>query len=288
MNRRVGIVAKPREDAVALAVELERWLMTKGYEVILDDTTAKALARPIEKGGQRQFEDTGLLLVLGGDGTMIHAAKLLEGAKVPLFGVNMGHLGFLTETGSDNEVHELLEAALEGRSPVEPRMMLEVSLRRGEEIVFTGLVLNDAVVSKAAIARIARLQMSINGRAVTEFRVDGLIVATPTGSTAYNLSAGGPIVYPTLRAILVSPICPHTLSHRPLVLKHEALLELALKEANGEMFLTLDGQRGSPMEEGDVLLVRESEKFVYLVRNPELDFFDILRKKLGWGLGELA
>ncbi|MDF1565152.1 MAG: NAD(+)/NADH kinase [Deltaproteobacteria bacterium] len=282
MMRRVGIVVKPREDAVELACELEGWLTDRGIEVVFDSTTAATLGR--EDGGDEALPGTELVLVLGGDGTMIHAAKQLQGARVPLFGINVGNLGFLTEIGTDLEIFELLEQALKGEAPVEARMILQVALVRGGETILEGLVLNDAVVAKSALARIGRLRLAVNGHAVTEYRVDGLIISTPTGSTAYNLSAGGPIVYPTLRAILVSPICPHTLSQRPLVLKHEADLVVTLSEANGDMYLTLDGQSGLPMEEGDEVHIKESTSFAYLVRNPELDFFDILRAKLGWGL----
>lgn len=282
MKRSVGIVAKPRPEAVSLALDLKGWLEARGYDVLLDETTAGHLPGA-EGATPARLRQASLMLVLGGDGTLIHAAQILQGEKVPIFGINLGYLGFLTEITRAVDVYGLLEDALEGRASVEERMTLHVALRRQGSVVFEGLVLNDAVVSKAALARIAELRCRVDGREAATYRADGLIVATPTGSTAYNLAAGGPIVYPTLRAILLSPICPHTLSQRPLVLSHEAEVALTLASDNGEMFLTLDGQRGTAMETGDEVLVSESERRVYLVRSPEVNFFSVLRQKLHWG-----
>ena len=282
MVRTVGIVANPRPEAIELAGRLRDWLGDRGHEVSFSEGAAESLegARCVDAA---QLREVDLLLALGGDGTLIHAAHLLEGARVPIFGINVGYLGFLTDTAGDEDLHGLLEGALEERAPVEERMMLQVELHRGGETLFEGLVLNDAVVAKAALARIAELRCTVDGKRVADYRVDGLIVSTPTGSTAYNLSAGGPIVYPTLRAIVVSPICPHTLSQRPLVMPSEADVHLRLESDNGEMFLTLDGQSGHAMEQGDEVVARASSSRVYLVRNPRFDFFELLRRKLKWG-----
>lgn len=282
MIRTVGIVAKPRLEAVEAAVELRDWLTERGFEVRFEEATAQGIAGT-DGISFEEMRKVDLLVTLGGDGTLIHAATMMKGAKVPIFGVNLGYLGFLTDTTGGEDMHRILEDALEEKAPIEERMMLEVELHRDGAVVFGGLVLNDAVVSKAALARIAELQCTVDGRDVADYRVDGLIVATPTGSTAYNLSAGGPIVYPTLRAIVLVPICPHTLSQRPLVMPHDAEVRLRLASANGEMFLTLDGQSGHAMLAGDEVVVREARAKAYLVRNPRFDFFDVLRRKLNWG-----
>ncbi len=278
----VGIVAKPRLEAVERAVELRAWLRSRGRTVYLDDTTSRDVdGRP--GAGPDVLRACDLLVVIGGDGTMIHAAHLLDGASVPVFGIHAGYLGFLTDTATGEPIHALLDAALEGRAPVEERLLFDVSLLRDGQTRLSGRVVNDAVVSKAALARIADIGCWIDGREVAEYRADGLIVATPTGSTAYSLSAGGPILYPTLDAMILAPICPHTLSQRPLVLPATGEVRLRLLSDNGEMFLTLDGQMGEALAAGDEVLVRPSTRRLKLVRNPRADFFGVLRSKLHWG-----
>ena len=282
MGHTLGIVAKPRLEAVELAVAVARWAGDHKHRVVADPRTAENLA-DVAAVGPAALKDADLVVVIGGDGTLIHAAQMLEGRKVPIFGINVGTLGFLTEITRAADIYGLLADSLEGHTAVEERMLLKVEARRGGRSYFQGLVLNDAVVNKAALARIAELACYIDGREATRYRADGLIVATPTGSTAYNLAAGGPILYPTLRSLLLSPICPHTLTQRPLVLPASAEVRLVLVSDNGEMFLTLDGQRGTALHTGDEIVVRESRRRVYLVRSPEVDFFSILRQKLHWG-----
>ncbi len=278
----MGIVAKPRLDAVELAVELRDWLRAKGRTVLLDDTTARDVDG-VAGADAEALRASDLLVVIGGDGTMIHAAHLLDGAPVPVFGIHAGYLGFLTDTAPGEPIHHLLEAALDGRAPIEARLLFDVSLTRAGRTLLTGRVVNDAVVSKAALARIADIGCWIDGREVAEYRADGLIVATPTGSTAYSLSAGGPILSPTLDAMILAPICPHTLSQRPLVVPADGEVRLQLLSDNGEMYLTLDGQSGEALRTGDEVVVRPSERRLHLVRNPRTDFFEVLRAKLHWG-----
>ncbi|MFW6369485.1 MAG: NAD(+)/NADH kinase [Myxococcota bacterium] len=277
----IAIVAKPRPEAVKLAADLRGRLRERGLAVLLDESTAERIPRA--RGSKATaIRKADMVVTLGGDGTLLHAAGLLGGAKVPILGVNVGFLGFLTEI-TTARMYPLLEAALEGEMEVEERMLLRVFLYRDGKKTAGGLVLNDAVVTKGALARMLELGCSIDDRDVARYRADGLIVATPTGSTAYNLSAGGPIVYPTLRGMLIAPICPHTLSQRPLVVPHTSRVKLTVISQSGNVYLTLDGQRGRPLRTGDVIVAREARRNVYLVRDPDLHFFQVLRQKLGWG-----
>jgi NAD+ kinase len=220
-------------------------------------------------------------VVLGGDGTLIHAAGLCNQREVPILGVNMGTLGFLTEVPRER-AFPLLEKALAGSLVASRRLMLSVEVRRGQEVLLAGPVLNDAVIAKNALSRLATLQVTVDGRPATSYEADGLIVATPTGSTAYSLSADGPIVLPTLDAILLTPICPHTLTQRPVVLPANAQVWVKLASP-GEMFVTLDGSRGRPLELGEEVWVSPAAHRTLILRNPEVDQFTILRQKLRWG-----
>ncbi len=222
------------------------------------------------------------LVVLGGDGTLIHAAHLLDGRDVPVLGINLGQLGFLTEIPT-NEIETALDRMLSGDFETTERRMLRVSLLRSGEEIFSRTVLNDMVINKGALARIIRLEASTTQGLMTSYRADGLIVSTPTGSTAYNMSAGGPVVYPTLDAFVITPICPHTFANRPVVLPDDIEIFIELAEANGEVYLTLDGQEGVQMLEGDRVAVRRALLTVKLIRSHLSDYFNILRHKLGWG-----
>jgi NAD+ kinase len=222
-----------------------------------------------------------LLVVLGGDGTLIHAAGLCGQTEVPILGVNMGTLGFLTEIPRDRAI-EMLELALAGKLIASPRLMLAVEVRDGDEVLLSGSALNDAVISKNAVSRLALLEVSIDGHRATSYEADGLIVATPTGSTAYSLSAAGPIVYPTMEAFLLTPICPHTLTQRPLVLPVTAPVKVRLA-SDSEMFVTLDGSRGRSLALGQEMVVTLANHRTMILRNPDIDHFTILREKLRWG-----
>ena len=276
----VGLIPRlGREEAAQLAREMARWLQERGAAafVELEAGVEGAPAMP----GCDLAAKADLLVVLGGDGTLIHAAGLCNQREVPLLGVNMGALGFLTEVPHDRAL-ALLEKALAGELQASPRMMLSVEVRRGDDVLLSGVVLNDAVVSKNALSRLARLSVWVDGKTATTYEADGLIIATPTGSTAYSLSAAGPIVHPTLDAMLLTPICPHALTQRPLVLPATNPVRVRL-DSPGEMFVTLDGARGRPLELGEEVLVRQAPHRTLILRNPELDHFAILREKLRWG-----
>ncbi|HWV39422.1 MAG TPA: NAD(+)/NADH kinase [Vulgatibacter sp.] len=280
---RVGIVPR-RNHPVAerTSRELCEWLRGRVREVWVEDVGAGSFgAAAVPASELKDLVD--LIVVLGGDGTLIHAASLLEGAPIPIVGVNMGSLGFMTEVPV-TETYRMLEQVLAGDYEVDRRMKLDVQLLRGDgPPIIEGQVLNDVVISKGALARIADLEATLDGSLVTLYKADGIIVATPTGSTAYSLSADGPIVHPSLDVVVISPICPHTLTQRPIVVPPDRPIHVELKSDNGEVFLTMDGQTGLAMRQGDHVAIRRSEDRVLLVRNPRLDYFSILREKLRWG-----
>jgi NAD+ kinase len=281
MPRTIGIVAKPDLEALEIVVELRKWLRERGVQVLLDGATAEKVHR-VRGATPARLRKADLLVSVGGDGTLLQAAHMLGGAEVPIFGVNAGYLGFLTEI-SRARMYAVLEEVLDGQMSIEERMLLRVALQRDGGQILSGLVLNDAVVAKGALARISEVVCSVDGNEVARYRADGLIVATPTGSTAYSLSAGGPIVIPTLEAMILTPISPHALSQRPLVIPRTSEVRLAVSPRGGNLYLTLDGQKGKPLRAGDVVVVREARRKVLLVRDPRLDFFGVLREKLGWG-----
>jgi NAD+ kinase len=276
----VGLIPRlAREAAAELAREMVGWLQAHGHIALVEEEAgvAGAPAAP----GREIAGRADLLVVLGGDGTLIHAASLCNHREVPILGVNMGTLGFLTEVPRERAL-PLLEKALRGELRVSPRLMLEVQVRHRDQVLLSGAVLNDAVVSKNALSRLATLEVTVDARPATTYEADGLIVATPTGSTAYSLSAAGPIVIPTLDAVLLTPICPHALTQRPLVLPPSSVVQVRLGSP-GEMFVTLDGTHGRPLEMGQEVWIQQAKHRTQILRNPEVDHFTILREKLRWG-----
>jgi NAD+ kinase len=268
--RKVGIVPKVSSaEATETAHFVAQFLQGKGVEVITDEA---AIAR-----------DADLVVVLGGDGTLIHAATLLAGRPVPILGVNMGSLGFMTET-PQSEMYQALETVLAGQAQITQRMKLRVHLHKGgqSERALDTEVLNDMVIAKSPFSRMVELDTRCSGQFVSTLKADGVIVATPTGSTAYALAANGPILYPTMRGVVMAPICPHTLTQRPLVVPDDETLDILIMN-DAEVFLTLDGRKGPALERGDRVQVKQSYNRVLLVRNPRLDFFGVLRAKLRWG-----
>ena len=268
--RRVGIVHKVTSaEASETALFVARFLENKGVEVVTDER---------ETG-----RSADLVVVLGGDGTLIHAQSLLHGRPVPILGVNMGSLGFMTEVPQSG-LYDALELVLAGKAKVSERMKLRVHLHKGgtADRALDAEVLNDVVIAKSALSRMAELDTRCSGDYVTTYKADGVIVATPTGSTAYSLAANGPIMYPTMRGVIIAPICPHTLTQRPLVVPENENIEILLMN-DTEVYLTLDGQKGLPLERGDRVQVKQSYNRVLLVRNPNINFFGILRAKLRWG-----
>lgn len=268
--RRVGIVHKlSSKEAAETAALVAQFLRARGVEVTADEAE---LVRTAE-----------LVLVLGGDGTLIHAASMLQGKPVPILGVNMGKLGFMTEV-PQSELYTALEEVLAGTAQVSERMKLRVHLHRNgsSERAVDMEVLNDVVLSKGALSRMVELEIRCGGSFVSTLRGDGIIVATPTGSTAYALSAAGPILDPSMRGVVLAPICPHTLTQRPLVVTDDKTVELWIRN-DSEVYLTLDGQKGLKLQRGDRIQAKQSQNRVLLVRNPRIDFFGILRAKLRWG-----
>ncbi|HEV7922616.1 MAG TPA: NAD(+)/NADH kinase [Thermoanaerobaculia bacterium] len=283
--RRIGISAKiTAPAALQYASEVAAELRRRGCEVCFDDATAGALHDPgpcVLKPELGARSD--LLITFGGDGTLLSVARHAP-ADVPILGVNMGTLGFLTEIQLE-DFPSVLEQVLEGGYEVEPRVTFDVTVDGPKRDHQHYRVLNDATINKTALARIIEMKVSVAGMFVSTFRADGLIVSTPTGSTAYNLSAGGPIIYPTMHAVVLTPICPHMLTNRPIVLPDELDIEISLVApgSDQETFLTLDGQEGFPIAHDDRVCVRKSDQRVLLVQSPNKNYFDVLRTKLKWG-----
>ncbi len=279
----VGILTKPRFDSVTPTLqELVTWLRGRGKDVILDPKSAALIGEPPTHRKTQIALLCDLILVLGGDGTMLNAARLSEERSVPIMGVNMGGLGFLTEVTVEN-LFPSLDRIFAGEYVLDERVMLRGRIDRHGEHVAQGTVLNDIVVSKGNLARMIELEIKIDGQFVTNLRGDGLIVSTPTGSTAYSLSAGGPIIEPSVEALILTPISPHTLSHRPLVISSTVELEVTLTSHDEGAMTTFDGQVGIAVGHGDTLLVKASEYKSQLVRFPEKSYYEVLRKKLRWG-----
>ncbi|MFZ5471682.1 MAG: NAD(+)/NADH kinase [Myxococcota bacterium] len=231
---------------------------------------------------QRLVERAELVTVLGGDGTLIRAARLVRGHPVPILGINLGSLGFMTEVPLP-DLFSLLDEVLAGTARLDARMKLSCRVIREGKVILEDEVLNDVVINKGALARITDHEVSIDGRLVTLYKSDGVIVATPTGSTAYSLSAGGPIVHPSLDCVIVTPICPHALTQRPVVVPGDQVIRLTLKSESADVYLTIDGQAGLALSTGDRVEVQRSPNRVLLVKNPRMDYFAILRQKLRWG-----
>jgi NAD+ kinase len=287
--KRIGIVVKPHKaEALKTVCGLVEWLNHRGIALVggpeiehehIERETGCALV-VIEREQLATAVD--LILVLGGDGTMIAVARLLGDTEVPVLGVNYGGLGYLAEFRIE-ELYLALESILAGNYRLDKRVMLSVELRRGDEQVTKNRVLNDVVINKSALARIIEIETHLNEQFVNSFRADGLIVSTPTGSTAYNLSAGGPIIYPSMNAVVITPICPFTLSNRPIVVPDESLIELRLKTPNEDVALTLDGQVGIPLKPNDLVVIRKSRNAFNLVQPMNRNYFEVLRDKLRWG-----
>lgn len=279
----VGIVVKPNNDeAWKTACELSEWFAERGIEVIGEPLREAEVGAHESLETQVFKEKADLIVVLGGDGTMISTARLTGTRGVLVLGVNYGSLGYLTEFRIE-ELFDAIKMILERNYAVDSRVMLDAEHRRGGETLSKGRVLNDVVINKAALARIIEIDVKLNGLEVNKFRADGLIVATPTGSTAYNLSAGGPILYPSMNAIVLTPICPFTLTNRPIVVPDDSEITLELVQNSGEVVLTLDGQIGHDLKTGDVVNIRKSKTSFDLVQPPNRNYFDVLRNKLKWG-----
>ncbi len=280
--KKIGIICKKgRLEPQEILKELLPWLRQNGYESFVDIETASALNI---KGYSRDDIPSivDVILVLGGDGTMLSVSRLVAGKGVPILGINLGSMGFITEINRD-EIYSVVDKILTNGCAVEERLMLTAAVHRAGERITEHTVLNDVVINKGALARIIDLETFINDTYVTTFKADGLIISSPTGSTAYSLSAGGPIVYPTLDSIVLTPICSHTLTNRPIVLPDDAKIEITLKAMSEDVYLTLDGQVGVSLTMGDTIEINKSPFKTRLLIPCERDYFKILRTKLKWG-----
>ena len=282
--QKVGIITKTTSPhAQEVMGRLVPWLVDRGVALAIQDEFSHLQGEAVTVTARDSVADEAdLMLVLGGDGTLLSVARLVEGVDMPILGINLGSLGFLTELGIE-ELYPALEKVLQGDYKVEERVRLQVHIHRGEEIIGHYRVLNDVVINKGALARIFDLDAYVNGEIVTTYKADGLIVSTPTGSTAYSLAAGGPIVEPTLDVIIIAPICPHTLTNRPLVMPGDSRVDLQLMSDSGRVFITLDGQEGLQLATGDRIHIQASTSRVKLVRTGTKNFFEVLSTKLHWG-----
>jgi len=282
--KKIGIIAKPhaknaREVLTGLITEFER----RECSILFDREAAKVLG-DASKGISRERipEFIDLLIVLGGDGTLLSAVRCIRSKKIPVLGVNLGSLGFLTDI-TVNELDEAIRCLETGNYVISSRLTLKTThIKNGKE-AGSYVVLNDAVINKAALARMISLKVTVNEMSVATFKADGIIVSTPTGSTAYSLAAGGPILYPTINAIIIAPICPHMLSNRPFVISEEDMIEISLLTDKEDVVLTLDGQIGIPIEYKDVVRIEKSDTRIDLIELPGSNFFNVLRRKLNWG-----
>ena len=281
---RFGIVSKPGAAKARGVVErLLDWLAARGHAAVLEKETAGLVpAATVPSVGKAELPaQADLIVVLGGDGTLLSMARAVGDLGVPLLGVNLGELGFLTATTLD-EMFPALEAWLAGRMAIDERMMLSARVLRNGQAIGEYAALNDVVITKSAMSRIVNLSVSVEGQYATAYRADGLIISTPTGSTAYSLSAGGPILFPAMDAIVLTPICSHTLTNRPIVLPAGQRVEVTLL-TDQEVMVTVDGQVGLNLREGDTVEVRQATARIRLVRFPQQGFFSVLRTKLKWG-----
>ncbi|UCF74038.1 MAG: NAD(+)/NADH kinase [Deltaproteobacteria bacterium] len=283
LPKSVGIIFKHNfEPARTECQRLKDWFTQRGVTVYTEEMASRSyLSQCLE-------EETGIpdtvdwVVVLGGDGTLLGAARKVGRYGVPILGINLGGLGFLTEIPL-KRLYKDMEKLIAGEIEIETRLMLEASVLRDNEEKCRFSVLNDVVINKGALARIIDLRVSIDGRFLSTFRADGLIVSSPTGSTGYNLSAGGPILYPNLEALILTPICPFALTQRPIILPYTSVIEIKMGENSEEVTLTFDGQVGFDLMDNDSIIVSKSKKKLKLIKSPDQDYFDILRTKLKWG-----
>ena len=283
LNKTAAIISRPNRAEVAqLIPPLLKWLGDHGYTIIVDlETSAYVGGQEAVARAQIASRPLDLVIVLGGDGTLLSAARVTAAQDVPLLGVNLGSLGFLTEV-SQQSLYSMLDAVAQGHATVEHRSLMQCELLRGDQVRGSYLVFNDAVVNKTALARLNTYDLYIDKAFVSSYRADGMIVATPTGSTAYSLSAGGPVLMPTVKAFVITPVAPHALTHRPLVVPDSAEIEILLRSEEEVAYLSLDGQPGLDLDDGDRVRCRLSRHQANLFRSGT-DFFQVLRSKMKWG-----
>ena len=282
--KKVGIVAKPHKEGVkAMVQDLIDWLSSQDVEAILNPKTAQLFGASVSQTTDEELPgQVDMIIVLGGDGTLLSIARLIKEKKIPLLGVNLGGLGFLTEV-SLSELYPTLNRIFKKDYSLDPRITLTSTLYRAGKRIARHAVLNDVVINKSALARIIDLEVLVDRQFVALFKADGLIISTPTGSTAYNLAAGGPIIFPNMNALVLTPICPHSLSNRAIVIPDNAEVEIILKTKNEDVFLTLDGQVGFALQPEDRVVIKRGKNKIYLIQSPRKNYFAVLRDKLLWG-----
>jgi NAD+ kinase len=283
-SKSVGIFYKhSHEPARSEARRLEDWFQERGIAVFAEEMAAKEFIYPDREATSAIPKTVDWVVVLGGDGTLLGAARKIGKYGIPILGVNLGGLGFLTGIPLER-LYPVVEMMIDGRIDLETRIMLEAKVLRKGEAVCRFQVLNDVVINKRTLARIIDLDVTIDGEFLTTFRADGLIISTPTGSTAYNLSAGGPILYPTMETLILTPICPFALTNRPIIIPDTAVIQIEMGKASEEkVILTFDGQVGFDLYHGDKVVIQESKEKIRLLRPPDHSYFNILRTKLMWG-----
>lgn len=282
--KKIGITSKPKKPEVREIVPpLVEWLRQRSIEVLIDKETGSALDSSEKCVTRNEMPArVDLIIVLGGDGTLLATARALNRKPVPLLAVNLGGLGFLTVITRD-ELYPTLETVLAGDFRTEQRVQIEAEVIRAGEVISAFLALNDVVLNKAAIARVLDFDVRVDGQFISTYKADGLIVSTPTGSTAYSLAAGGPVIAPSVEAFIITPICAHTLSNRPIVLPDSAQIEVEVKTLRESVYLTVDGQVGIAVRSEDAVHMRRASSVVELIQSPQKNYFEILRQKLKWG-----
>jgi len=281
--KKVGIIANTdKKDAVQCTLQLREWLEERGIEVLLEEEIAGKTGAGSGTARNILPARVDLIAVFGGDGTLLSAARTAAGHEVPIVGINLGGFGFMTVVNL-NEMFSTMELILDGRFETSKRMMLDVRFPGGETENAVETVLNDVVINRGNLSRMIHLETFVDDRYLNTFKADGLVIATPTGSTAYSLSAGGPIVFPELQSIIVNPICPHTLTNRPVMLPPDAVIRVVLWTKEECATLTLDGQISRVLRSGEAFEVRRSKTLIRLVESPYHNYLEIVRTKLGWG-----
>lgn len=282
--KKIGITSKPKKAEVREIVPpLMQWFRERDIEVYIDKETGATLENPERCLTRNELPDrVDLVVVLGGDGTLLATARALKRKPVPILAVNLGGLGFLTVITQD-QLYTMLERVLAGEFQTERRVQIEAEIVRAGKVIALFLALNDVVLNKGAIARVLDFDVWVDGQFISTYKSDGLIVSTPTGSTAYSLAAGGPVIAPSVQAFIVTPICAHTLTNRPIVLPDSVTIEVAVKSQRESVYLTVDGQVGIAVRSDDTVRMRKASSCVELIQSPQKNYFEILRQKLKWG-----
>ena len=281
--KKIGVFCKPKaSSATDILGKLIPWLRKQNYHIFLDTGTAAIINETSSYEKREISQQADLLIVLGGDGTLLSVARAAHPHNIPILAVNLGNLGFLAEISID-ELYPTLENILAGKFEIENRMLLNACIWRNGEKVEDHNVLNDVVINKGAVARVINLQVLVDGQYMTSYRADGLIIATPTGSTAYSLSAGGPIIHPSMHTLVLSPICPFTLTNRSILIPDQSIIQVKLAAEYDDVRVTLDGQEGYDMRAGDILEIKKTKTSLQLIRGPNKNYYQILRDKLHWG-----